>query len=226
MVNLVNIAAIATLKNRENEITQERLRDAVLQVSIGKVNKSIHPSQKVINNTAVHEAGHTVVALFTPGAKKVDLLTILPRGPSLGSTWLTPKEGAQYLQSYEEMLGQLDVMMGGHAAEELVFGRENATSGASSDFKNATNLAVAMVAQFGMSDSLGKFSSDPGQFSQWSPYLKEQVLTEARKLTDDSYCRAFNLLKEKRSVLNKMVNEVSRKDTLLQDEIYEIAQIR
>lgn len=113
--------------------------------------------------------------------------------------------------------------MGGHAAEELIFGHSGATTGASSDFQRATALAVSMVAQLGMSEIIGKLSINPEDFANWSPFLKKQVLAEARKVTDNSYERVTKLLTDNRSVLDKLVNEVSRKDTLSQTEIYEIA---
>jgi ATP-dependent metalloprotease len=115
--------------------------------------------QKSIKHTAYHEAGHALVALFTPGADPLHKATINPRGPALGLTWQMPPAD-EYSRSLTQLRASVDVCMGGQVAETLVFGADEVGAGATSDIKQATNIARHMVCDCGFSDAIGPMHVD------------------------------------------------------------------
>lgn len=135
----------------------EYARDRIM---MGIERKKLSMSEKERFNTAIHEAGHTVTCYFTPGAKKLHKATIVARGESLGVTMMMPDESSEVSNNKLQVLAAIDTAMGGHVAEELFIGDNQVTSGCSSDFANATQMAYAAVRSYGM------FGEDAGYVSQ------------------------------------------------------------
>lgn len=148
----------AVIKSRDNA----RIEDAKDKVMMGAERRSTAMTQEEKELTAYHEAGHAIVALNVPVADPVHKATIVPRGRALGMVMQLP-EGDRYSMSYRWMISRLAIMMGGRVAEELKFGKENITSGASSDIEQATKLARAMITRWGFSDLLGNVAYGDNQ---------------------------------------------------------------
>uniref|UniRef100_A0A2K6D776 YME1 like 1 ATPase n=1 Tax=Macaca nemestrina TaxID=9545 RepID=A0A2K6D776_MACNE len=159
------------------------LRPERRSVEIDNKNKTI---------TAYHESGHAIIAYYTKDAMPINKATIMPRGPTLGHVSLLP-ENDRWNETRAQLLAQMDVSMGGRVAEELIFGTDHITTGASSDFDNATKIAKRMVTKFGMSEKLGVMTySDTGKLS---PETQSAIEQEIRILLRDSYERAKHILK-------------------------------
>ena len=151
---LTNIPIILTTITTTIQVGMAALEYAKDKIMMGAERKSAVISPETMRTTAFHEAGHALVALKTAGADPIHKATIMPRGRALGMVMQLP-DGDQTSMSRKQMLARLDVCMGGRVAEELVFGYDNVTSGASSDIQQATRLAQAMVTKYGLSDKVG-----------------------------------------------------------------------
>jgi cell division protease FtsH len=180
--------------------------------------------------TAYHEGGHALVAAALPGTDPVHKVTILPRGRALGYTMVLPDED-KYSQTRSEMLDKLAYMLGGMAAEALIF--HDVTSGAGNDIEKATNLARAMVTQYGMSDRLGAIKlgdnaaepflgRDMGHQRNYSEEVAAIIDEETKKLLSTAHQEAFDILEQNRDVLDRLVLELLDKETLDKAEIAEI----
>jgi cell division protease FtsH len=154
LMNLVNEAALMAARRIKRLVTMQEFEDAKDKIMMGAERRSSAMTTKEKELTAYHEAGHAITALKVPSADPLHKATIIPRGRALGMVMQLP-EGDRYSMSYKYMVSRLIIMMGGRVAEELKFGKENITSGASSDIEQATKLARAMVTQWGFSDKLG-----------------------------------------------------------------------
>jgi cell division protease FtsH len=157
LANLCNEAALLAARREKRVVTMADFEDAKDKVMMGAERRSMVMSEKEKRNTAYHEAGHAMVALKVPAADPVHKATIIPRGRALGMVMQLPEDD-KYSQNFEEMTSLLAIMMGGRVAEELAFGANKVTSGASSDIAQATRLAKAMVTKWGFSEKLGKIS--------------------------------------------------------------------
>lgn len=201
--NLVNQAALRAASHGQEFVTMEYFEHSRERITMGPEKKTRIPDETTNRNTAIHEAGHTIVAYFSEFASKPHKVTIMPRGQSLGHTAMLPEKD-QYDQTRSQLLARLDVLMGGRAAEELIIGQSNVTSGASNDLKNASDLAKMMIRYFGMSDRVGlrSFASEDEK-SAWqgggggdvSPAQQEIVDAEIRRLLAESYDRAKAILR-------------------------------
>ncbi|MDB5431122.1 MAG: cell division protein FtsH, partial [Caulobacter sp.] len=152
--NLVNEAALAAARRNKRMVTMFDFEHAKDKVMMGAERRSLAMSDDEKKNTAYHEGGHALVAMTVPSADPVHKATIVPRGRALGMVMQLP-EGDRYSLSYKQMTSRLAIMMAGRVAEELIFGKENITAGASSDIKAATDLARNMVTRWGYSEALG-----------------------------------------------------------------------
>lgn len=154
LMNLVNEAALLAARRGKRMVTHAEFEDAKDKVMMGAERKSMAMSEEEKKLTAYHEAGHAIVGLYVPAGVPVHKATIIPRGRALGMVKFLP-EGDRYSMKYKEFTSQLAVAMGGRVAEEITFGKENITSGATGDIQQATKMAKAMVTQMGYSDELG-----------------------------------------------------------------------
>ncbi|XP_054707959.1 ATP-dependent zinc metalloprotease YME1L-like [Uloborus diversus] len=197
--NMVNQAALRAAIDKADAVSMLYLENARDKVLMGPERKSRIPDEEANVITAYHEAGHALVAHYTKDAHPLHKVTIIPRGPSLGHTAYIP-EKEHYHVTKSQMLAQLDTLMGGRVAEELIFGHEKITSGASSDLKQATAIATQMVKVWGMSDKVGvrTFDEDKNSLivvSELAQSTTEVIDAEIKRILLESYERAKNILK-------------------------------
>ncbi|XP_038245635.1 ATP-dependent zinc metalloprotease YME1L1 isoform X2 [Dermochelys coriacea] len=190
--NLVNQAALKAAVDGKDMVTMKELEFSKDKILMGPERRSVEIDDKNKTITAYHESGHAIIAYYTKDAMPINKATIMPRGPTLGHVSLLP-ENDRWSETRSQLLAQMDVSMGGRVAEELIFGSDHITTGASSDFDNATKIAKLMVTRFGMSEKLGVMTyTDTGKLS---PETQSAIEQEIRTLLRDSYERAKNILK-------------------------------
>ncbi|KAJ8272610.1 hypothetical protein GJAV_G00091260 [Gymnothorax javanicus] len=190
--NLVNQAALKAAVDGKDIVSMKELEFAKDKMLMGPERRSVEIDAKNKKITAYHESGHAIVAYYTKDAMPINKATIMPRGATLGHVSMLP-ENDRWSETRSQLLAQMDVSMGGRVAEELMFGTENITTGASSDFDNATKIAKMMVTRCGMSDKLGVMTYN--DLSKQSPETQAAIEQEVRILLRDSYERAKNILK-------------------------------
>jgi ATP-dependent metalloprotease len=223
--NLINQAAVKASVDGLPYITMAVFEYAKDKIIMGAERKTAVISKETARCTAYHEAGHALVAVLTDGAMPIHKATIMPRGASLGMVTMLP-EGDQTSQSLKEMLAAMDVAMGGRVAEELTFGKDAVTSGASSDIRYATNIARSMVTKWGFSDEIGIVfhGGDTGENASGS--TRAAIDTEVKRLTQSAYERAKDLL-QKYSVEHKLLAETLLEyETLTGDEVRDLVKNR
>ncbi len=227
LANVLNEAALLTARNNLQVIDNRGLDEAIDRVIAGPQRRSRLMSDKEKVLTAYHEGGHALVAAALPHSDPVQKVTILPRGRALGYTMVMPDED-KYSTTRSEMLDKLAYMLGGRAAEEMVF--HDPTTGASNDIEKASALARAMVTQYGMTERLGaiKFGQDGsepflgrdfGSQRNYSEEIAAAVDEEVGKLILNAHQEAFDILVENRAVLDHLVEELLEKETLDKNEI-------
>ena len=230
LANVLNEAALLTARQNARVITNEYLDEAIDRVVAGPQKRSRLMNEREKLVTAYHEGGHALVAAALPGTDPVQKVTILPRGRALGYTMVLP-ETDKYSNTRAELLDQLAYMMGGRAAEELVF--HDPTTGASNDIEKATNVAKAMVTQYGMTERLGavKLGSgdaepflgrDIGHGRDYSEQVAAIVDDEVAKLISTAHQEAFDILTENRDVLDDLVRALFERETLDREEVAEV----
>jgi ATP-dependent metalloprotease len=217
LANMINVAAIKATVRNQDCVTKDSLDDARDEVLMGLERKQLIMTEEERKLTAYHEAGHALVAFYTDGAIPIHKATIAPRGQALGMVSYLP-EGDQVSMSRKKATAHLTVSLGGRAAEELIFGYHSVTSGASSDFKGATNIATNMVAHWGMSDKLGVVYHEiegPSVPSATRRLIDEEV----KSILDKQYTQAKSLLKSHEKDLHMLANALLEYETLSLDEI-------
>ncbi|XP_036442173.1 ATP-dependent zinc metalloprotease YME1L1 isoform X1 [Colossoma macropomum] len=214
--NLVNQAALKAAVDGKETVTMKDLEFAKDKILMGPERRSVEIDKKNKTITAYHESGHAIVAYYTKDAMPINKATIMPRGPTLGHVSMLP-ENDRWSETRAQLLAQMDVSMGGRVAEELIFGGENITTGASSDFDGATKIAKLMVTRFGMSDKLGVMTYS--DLSKHSPETQAAVEQEVRVLLQDSYERAKKLLKTYSKEHKKLADALLTYETLDAKEI-------
>ena len=222
LYNLMNQAALKASVDGLNAITMGVLEFAKDKILMGAERKTAVITKETARCTAYHEAGHALMAVLTDGAMPIHKATIMPRGNSLGMVMTLP-EGDQTSQSLKQMLAAMDVCMGGRVAEELIFGAENVTSGASSDIQQATRIARSMVTKFGFSEQVGivYHGGDTGE-EHASDETRASIDAEVKKLTDAAYARTKALL-HKYSKKHKLLAETLLEyETLTGDEVRDL----
>jgi cell division protease FtsH len=230
LANVLNEAALLTARSNAQVIDNRALDEAIDRVIAGPQRRTRLMSDKEKVLTAYHEGGHALVAAALPHSDPVQKVTILPRGRALGYTMVMPDED-KYSTTRSEMLDKLAYMLGGRAAEEMVF--HDPTTGASNDIEKASALARAMVTQYGMTERLGaiKFGSDSsepflgrdfGSQRNYSEEIAAAVDEEVGKLILNAHQEAFDILVENRAVLDHLVEELLEKETLDKHQIARI----
>ncbi|CAD5217611.1 unnamed protein product [Bursaphelenchus okinawaensis] len=227
--NMVNQAALKAATEGCNRVSMRHLEDAKDRIIMGPARvKGRFPDEETNKCTAFHEAGHTLVALFTKDAVPVHKVTIIPRGQSMGHTALLPSKD-EYQVTRAQMLAQLDVMMGGRVAEELIFGDDKVTTGAADDMKKATELATQMVKHYGMSDKVGirdyTIEENTGALvnvNDRSPQTNELLDQEINRLLKESYTRAKKILTDKAKEHTLLAQSLLQYETLTSDEVREL----
>ncbi len=225
--NVLNEAALLTARTNQKLITDFSLDEAIDRVIAGPQRRTRLMSEKEKLITAYHEGGHALVAAAFPGNDPVHKVTILPRGRALGYTMVLPDQD-KYSQTRSELLDTLAYMMGGRAAEEMVF--HDPTTGAGNDIEKATAVARAMVTQYGMTDrlgaiKLGESNSEPflgrdiGHSRNYSEEVAAAVDEETKKLLANAHQEAFDILEMNRDVLDSLVLELMDKETLDKEQV-------
>ncbi|MGH7886383.1 MAG: ATP-dependent zinc metalloprotease FtsH [Candidatus Binatia bacterium] len=220
--NLVNEAALLAARNDQEKVTMLDLELAKDKVIMGAERRSMVISDEEKRITAYHEAGHALVAKLLPGADPIHKVTIIPRGMALGLTQQLPMD-ERYTYPREYLLNNLVILFGGRVAEELVF--ENMTTGAGNDIEKATDLARRMVCEWGMSEKLGPMTFGKKEeeiflgrdFMQKTDYSKATAIeidAEIRRLIQESYHRAGDLLKTNLRLLHEVAAQLLEKEVL------------
>jgi cell division protease FtsH len=229
LANLVNEAALMAARKNRRMVTMRDFEDAKDKVLMGAERKSMAMSEEEKRNTAYHEGGHAIVALSVPSADPVHKATIIPRGRALGMVMQLP-EGDRYSMNYTQMTSRLAIMMGGRVAEEIIFGKHNVTSGASSDIEQATKLARAMVTRWGFSDDLGVVAYGDNQDEVFLGHsvARQQNVSEAtaqvidrevRRLVQEGWNEANRILTERLEDLHTLAKSLLEYETLSGEEI-------
>ncbi|PGH16023.1 hypothetical protein AJ79_02003 [Helicocarpus griseus UAMH5409] len=218
--NLVNQAAIHASKNKQNKVGPKDFDWARDKIMMGAEARSRVMRDKDKLLTAYHEAGHALVAHFSPAATPLYKITIIPRGMALGVTHFLPEMDI-VSRNYREYLADIDVSMGGKAAEELVYGPENVTSGTSSDIQNATKTAFAMVTRFGYSKKLGSIDF-LSNYKTLSSETKQEIEAEVRRLVEESSHRARMILTDHRKELELLTKALMEYETLTKEEMEKV----
>ena len=229
LMNLVNEAALMAARRGKRIVTNAEFEDAKDKVMMGAERRSMVMSDDEKRLTAYHEAGHAIVALNVAASDPVHKATIIPRGRALGLVMRLP-EGDRYSKKYIEFTSDLAVAMGGRVAEELIFGKENITSGASSDIEQATRMARAMVTRLGYSDVLGTVAYGENQEEVFlgmsmgrqravSEATAQTIDAEVRRLVQEGQEEARRILTEKRDGLEAVARALLEYETLSGDEI-------
>lgn len=223
LANVVNVAALKAARDGHTAVDMADLEYAKDRIIMGAERKSAVISDKNRKLTAYHEGGHALVAHYTDGAHPVHKATVVPRGMALGMVTQLPETDDETSVSRRQLLAKLDVCMGGRVAEELIFGDNDVTTGASSDLEQATRLARAMVTRYGMSERIGQISlnyEDDGR--SLSSETRAAVEDEVRSLLTAAYARATSLLKTHEHELHALAQELIDKETLTGAQIKDL----
>ncbi|MDJ0519724.1 MAG: ATP-dependent zinc metalloprotease FtsH3 [Trichodesmium sp. MO_231.B1] len=233
--NLLNEGAILAARRNLTEISMDEVNDAIDRVLAGPEKKDRVMSEKRKELVAYHEAGHALVGALMPDYDPVQKISIIPRGGAGGLTWFTPSEDRMdsglYSRAY--LQNQMAVALGGRLAEEIVFGDEEVTTGASNDLQQVARVARQMVTRFGMSDRLGPVAlgrqngnmflgRDIMSERDFSEETAAAIDDEVRNLVDQAYRRAKEVLVGNRHVLDKLAEMLVDKETVDSDELQEL----
>jgi cell division protease FtsH len=222
LANLVNEAALLAARHDKDQIDMSEMEEAIDRVIAGPERKTRLISEKEKEITAYHEAGHAIVGALLPEADPVHKITIIPRGQALGVTMSLPTED-RFMMSRSQLMAQLAMMLGGRAAERVVF--DEITTGASNDLERVTQTAKQMVTRFGMSEKLGPMAlgHQQGQVfmgrdfhaqPDYSDEIAFQIDKEIRRIVDESYDTAEDLLVRNRTLLEKLSKELIEVETV------------
>jgi cell division protease FtsH len=230
LANLLNEAAILTARRRKEAITMLEINDAIDRVVAGMEGASLVDS-KAKRLIAYHEVGHAIVATLTPGHDPLEKVTLIPRGQAKGLTWFTPDE-EQGLITRTQILAMITSTLGGRAAEEIIFGDAEITTGASNDLEKVTSLARQMVTKFGMSD-LGPVSlegqeqpvflgGDSMKRSEYSEAIASRIDAQVRSILTQSYEKAKNIIRQNRSTIDRIVDILIEQETINGEEFRQL----
>ncbi len=236
LANLVNEAALMAARDGKKHITMHEMELAKDKIMMGAERKSMVMDEGEKKLTAYHEAGHTIVGRLVPEHDPVYKVTIIPRGRALGVTMHMP-ERDRYSYSVQRLRSQLASLFGGRIAEELIFGKDAITTGASNDIEKATQIARNMVTKWGLSDRLGPlaYGEDEGEVFLGRSVTKHKEVSdetakaideEVRKVIDNAYATAHKILKDNIKILHAMADALIKYETLDAEQIQDIMEGR
>ena len=231
--NLLNEAALLAARNDGEVITMDDIDKSIDRVIAGVEKKSTVLTQEDKERTSYHEAGHAVILKLLEDCEEVQKISIIPRGRALGLTWYTPKDDSKH-QTKRKLLAHITDLLGGRVAEELVYG-DNVSTGASNDMQRATKIARKMVSQWGMSDKMGNMTygepqehvfmgRDFGQTKDYSEQVAYELDTEVKKIIDEKYLLAKQILTDNRDILNELAMSLLEHETISAEEFDEIIE--
>ena len=230
LANIINEAALRAVRFGRNRVTQEDLAESVDVVIAGEKKKSTVLSEHEKEVVAYHETGHAIVAAMQKGSAPVSKITIVPRtSGALGFT-MQVEEDEHFLTTRTEAKNKIAVLCGGRAAEELIFGEDEKTTGASNDIEKATGIARAMVTQYGMSDKFGMVALGQqrnrylggGSELTCSEGTAQEVDAEVRRLVEEGHQQALDTLRANRFKLHEIAHYLQKKETITGDEFMNI----
>jgi cell division protease FtsH len=235
LANLLNEAAILAARRNLTEISMDEVNDAIDRVLAGPEKKNRVMSEKRKTLVAYHEAGHALVGALMPDYDPVQKISIIPRGRAGGLTWFTPSEDRMEsgLYSRAYLQNQMAVALGGRLAEEIIFGEEEVTTGASNDLQQVARVARQMVTRFGMSDRLGPVAlgrqngnvflgRDIASDRDFSDETAAAIDEEVRNLVEQAYRRAKEVLVNNRVILDQLAQMLVEKETVDAEELQNI----
>lgn len=222
LMNLVNQAAVYACQQNAIAVDMSHFEWAKDKILMGAERKTMVLTEAARRATAFHEAGHAIMAMYTQGATPLYKATILPRGRALGITFQLPEMDKVDITK-KECLARLDVCMGGKIAEEVIYGKENTTSGCGSDLQNATNTARAMVTQYGMSDHVGPVNL-ADKWESWSGKIRDIADNEVLEILKASEERTRKMLSEKNLELHRLAKGLMEYETLDSIEIDKVCK--
>ena len=236
LANLVNEAALFAARADRRTVDMEQFEKAKDKIMMGSERRSMVMSDEEKRLTAYHEAGHAIVGLLVPSHDPVYKVTIIPRGRALGVTMFLPEED-RYSYSKERLDSQISSLFGGRIAEELIFGPDSVTTGASNDIQRATELARNMVTRWGLSERLGPltYSEEEGEVflghsvtrhKTVSDQTQDLIDEEVRNIIDRNYKRSAAILRENEQKLHVMADALIRYETIDTDQISDIMEGR
>ncbi len=222
LANLINEAALLAARKNKRVVGMDDLEDAKDKVMMGAERRSMAMNDEEKKLTAYHEAGHALVTLHEPESDPIHKATIVPRGQALGMVMRLP-EGDRYSYSLAKMKANLSVGMGGRVAEELIFGKDFVTNGASGDIAQVSSMARSMVMQWGLSDKVGMvdYGDDPNNYKERriSQKTSEEIDEEVKRLIDEGYKKAKKVLSENMDDLHTLAKALLEYELLSGDEI-------
>ena len=237
LANLVNEAALFAARRNRRLVGMDELELAKDKIMMGAERRSMVMTEKEKLNTAYHESGHAIIGLVAPEHDPVYKVTIIPRGRALGVTMFLPEQD-RYSLSRQQILSQICSLFGGRIAEEMTLGPSGVTTGASNDIKRATELAHNMVAKWGLSDEMGPIMYDEDESHQFlggpgqgggkmkSGETISKLDKEVRKVIDDCYEQARQILEENRDKLDAMAEALMKYETIDADQLKDIMEGR
>ena len=222
--NLLNEAALLSARHNNSEITMEHMDEAIDKVMAGPEKKSRIISDEEKENTAHHEVGHALLALLLDNCDPLHKVSIIPRGMALGITTVLPEKDHLTLKK-NQLLDRITMTLGGRVAEEIIYGPENITTGASNDLEKVTAIARKMVTVYGMSEKMGNLQygksqehvfmgRDFGHTQDFSDEIAAEIDKEVKKIVDERYAVARKLLLENEDMLRKIAKELLERETL------------
>ncbi|WVR08714.1 hypothetical protein IAU60_005772 [Kwoniella sp. DSM 27419] len=219
--NLVNQAAVKASREGSKHVGLRHFEWAKDRILMGAERRSHFVTEESKRATAYHEGGHALVALHTPGAMPLHKVTIMPRGQALGITFQLPEQDKD---SYtrREYNAMIDVALGGRAAEEMIFGTDDVTSGCSSDLQRATDVAARMIRSYGFSDKVGLVAHGDEESVYLSGKKKDEIESEIRSFLDNGMTRTSNLLKTHENELHLLAKALVEYETLSLDEVKQV----
>jgi cell division protease FtsH len=234
LANLVNEAAVLAARRNKTLVDMSDFEDAKDKVMLGVERRSLVLTEDERKLTAYHEAGHAIVALKIPGSDPVHKVTIVPRGRALGLTASLP-EVDRHNYSKDWLIGSLAMFFGGRVAEEIIFGSDKVTTGAGNDIERATALARRMVTQFGMSEVIGPLAvgdkeqeiflgREFAQRREISERTAQMVDTEVKRLVDEAYARATQIISENRDLLDRIALALLDRETIDREDLDRLAK--
>lgn len=232
LANIVNEAALLAVRNGRKIVLMEDFDEAIEKTLVGLKKKSRVVKENERKIVAYHETGHALVAAFTPGSDPVHKITIIPRGMGALGYTLQRSEDEQFLYSYSELIGQVDVLLGGRAAEQIVF--NEVSTGASNDISRATDIVKRIITDYGMSSkfknvTLGKSgrgygSGEPELVREFSENTQNYIDEEIARIIDERYEAVIKLLKKNYGLLEEISQKLLEKETMEGKEFNEIIE--
>lgn len=232
LANVVNEAALLAVRNGHKKVTMSDFNDAIDKVSIGLKKKSRKDNEKDMRLVSVHETGHALVGAFTPDYPPVNKITVVPRSHGVGGFTQYREEEEKNFKTMKDMISEIDTLLGGRAAEEIVLG--DISTGASNDIARATEIIKRMIVDFGMSDKfrnmtlgkgvLGNAGGEPTLVREFSEETQKYIDVEIARVMDERYKYVIKLLKSHKDLLEYIANLLKEKETIDGKEFLEIVK--